>query len=141
MDEDNKTWLNQYNKSNVLLKSYKLDALMTASYLCYLGIFDAENRDLIVEKWNLTLGKLKNDINTTKYILRSNYSFKEIVINPFEYKDLMIQLNKLGIRDEYFMNNALFLREFCALPTTMSWPLLFDPENISLKLISSTRIN
>ena len=36
-DEDNKMWSAQYNKSQVLIKTHKLDALVTAFYVCYLG--------------------------------------------------------------------------------------------------------
>ena len=71
----------------------------------------------------------------SKYSLRTNYNIKDIVINVYEYKDLMIQLNKLGLKDEYFIKNALILREYCSLPNTLCWPLIFDPDNIALKVI------
>lgn len=48
----------------------------------------------------------------------------------------MIQINKLALRDDHFVNNALLLREMCALPGTINWPLIYDPENYALKVLS-----
>ena len=32
-------------------------------------------------------------------------------------------------KDDLFIKNALILRELCSLPSNMSWPLVFDPED------------
>lgn len=80
--------------------------------------------------------KQKYQTESYKYGLRSNYKFKDIVINSsIDFKHLLIQLNKIGLKDEHFVDNALILRELCALPSTMSWPLIFDSHNVSIKVM------
>jgi len=64
-----------------------------------------------------------------KYIMRPNLNFKTLLTSPFEYSDLMLKLNKLSFRDDHYIQNALILREVCSLPSCMSWPLVFDPED------------
>ena len=161
-DEDNKNWTAQYNKSQVLIKTHKLDALVTAFYVCYLGVFDAENRNQIMDKWLACLEKLKeksnrqssikfgdstennnanelasiSNSNLSKFTLRANFNIKDVIINTYEFKDLIIQLNKLGLKDEHFLNNALILREHCSLPSSIAWPLVYDPENVTLKVLT-----
>ena len=61
--------------------------------------------------------------------MRANLSFKHILTNKFEYADLMLKLNKLSFKDDHYINNALILRELCSLPSNMSWPLIYDPED------------
>ncbi len=60
---------------------------------------------------------------------RPNLNFKTLLTSPFEYSDLMLKLNKLSFRDDHYIQNALILRELCSLPSSMSWPLVFDPED------------
>ena len=148
----------------VLIKTHKMDALVTAFYVCYLGVFDAENRADIMEKWLACLAKLKEKSNRqssikfdansnealgsnsefglnivssiSKYSLRSNFNIKDIIINSYEYKDLIIQLNKIGLKDDHFLTNALILREHCSLPSSIAWPLVYDPENVTLKVLT-----
>lgn len=183
-EDDCKNWTIQYNKSQLLIKSYKLDALLTSIYVCYAGIFDYETRQLLLNKWISSLTRLNKDgavISTTttnhhhhhhqhthqknkfelktpiqeeidshtninltttttnigsKYSLRENFEVKDILINSHEYKDTIIQLNKLAYKDEHFINNSLLLREYCALPNVINWPVVFDPENQAIKVRS-----
>ncbi len=158
-DEDNKSWSAQYNKALVLFKTHKMDSLVTAFYVCYLGVFDWENRKEIMGKWLGCLEKLRErssrqssikfgDSNETlsshsnstsqisKFSLRENFNIKDIIINTYEFKDLIIQLNKLGLKDEHFLTNALILREHCSLPSTIAWPLIYDPENVTIKVLT-----
>ena len=152
-DDDHKSWTSQYNKSINLLKTHKLDALLTAFYICYAGIFDAESRHSLMSKWFNCLSKLQKIIKhqpsikfdesqegaedgPMKYALRAHFNIRDIIINAYEYKDLMMQINKIGLKDDFFINNALILREHCSMPSTMSWPLIYDPENLSLKVLA-----
>ena len=51
LDYDQKSWSSEYNRSLSLLKTYKLDALLTACHVCYTSIFDCAARDVLVKKW------------------------------------------------------------------------------------------
>ncbi|CAF0731757.1 unnamed protein product, partial [Brachionus calyciflorus] len=133
LDDDYKNWKSQYNNALNLINTYKLDALMTSAYVCYMGIFDSNKRKIIFNKWKEAISKTKSK-ESINLSLRETFDLKEILINSFYYKNLIVQLNKLGLKDEHFIHNALILREFCSLPTTMSWPLIFDPENYSLRI-------
>lgn len=202
-EEDCKNWQTQYTKSLSLIKSYKLDALLTSAFVSYIGIFDLNMRDIVMSKWIACLKKLSkdksappstshttpnhhpnhpnhhhhhhmsvptkfelrtpiqeeidsrtnitssvsiagvggvggpdsgNDSAANRYILRDDYDFKSIVINPHDNKDTLVQLNRLALKDRHFINSALLLREFCVLPNVLNWPVVFDPENISIKV-------
>ena len=175
IENDQKNWQEQYNKSMTLIKSYKPDALLTACYVCYAGVFDSLTRNSMFAQWVSSVNKLSNrqsnikfDAAETeiiyaaevdekvqhvketttphqsyssigKFTLRSDFNIKEILLNiANESKELIIQLNRLSLKDEFFIINALILRELCTAPTKFnSWLLIYDPENITLGLISA----
>ncbi len=145
IEDDKKLWTKQYNNSLNLIKTYKVDALTTSSYICYAGIFDMESRNNIMNKWLTHLNKLEklnkfplnNEKNqSNKYSLRSNFNINEILINSTDYKSLLFELNKQGLKDEFLISNALILREYCSLPSTTHWPLVYDPDGYSIKILS-----
>ncbi len=72
IENDKKLWLKQYTVTLNLLKSYKLDALTTACYISYAGIFDMERRTQIVNKWITHLNKLEHLANTGGLYLFTN---------------------------------------------------------------------
>lgn len=176
-EDDCKNWQSQYNKSLALVKSYKLDALLTSAFVCYIGVFDYNTRELVMAKWIACLRRIcqekpthpvsshqnkphhhqitpakfelktpiqeevdsrtnmiNNNFDGERFSLREDYDFKSIVINQHDNKDTIVHLNRLGQKDTHFINNALLLREFCVLPNVMNWPLIFDPENNSIKV-------
>lgn len=154
LENDKKTWQNQFNKSISLVKSYKPDALLTACFVCYAGIFDSDDREIISKKWtaainkltklhgrslSLSIGDSENSSYISKYSLRENFNIKDILFNiANESKDLVLYLNKLSMKDDHFITNALILRELCSVPAKFnSWLLIYDPENITLGLISA----
>ena len=145
LDNDHKNWLEQYNQSLNLIKTYKTDALFMACFVSYTGIFDSETRKKLVDKWMSSLANLADkpelQQEVTKYSLRNNFNIKQILLNPYENKDLLIQLNKFSHKDECFIENALILREICALPSLMSWPLVYDPENVVIQTIALIQVD
>ena len=60
-EDDCKNWQTQYNKSLSLLKSYKLDALLTSAFVCYAGIFDLDTRTLVCNRWISCLTRLNKE--------------------------------------------------------------------------------
>lgn len=182
-EDDCKNWTSQYDKSRSLIKSYRLDALLTSTYVCYAGIFDMDTRNQVMSKWIKCLNRFNKEApiqssttttTTTKsyhgkfelktpiqeedsrsnigqltrldeedktiasrYVLRDDYEFKSIVINQYDQKESIVQLNKLAAKDNHFINNALLLREYCVLPAVMNWPVVFDPENNIIKVFIS----
>lgn len=87
-------------------------------------------------KSELTASKLetkplpKSIVSSPKrYEMRPNLDFKTILTNPYEYASLMLKLNKLSFKDDHYISNALIFRELCSLPSNMSWPMVFDPED------------
>ena len=86
IENDKKLWLKQYNVTLNLLKSYKLDALTTACYISYAGIFDMETRTQIVYKWVSHLNKLEHLANTGLYY------FKRIRLNLFKSSYLLFNV-------------------------------------------------
>lgn len=64
-EEDCRNWQTQYNKSLSLIKSYKLDALLTSAFVCYIGIFDLNMRDIVMSKWTACLKKLSKEKSGT----------------------------------------------------------------------------
>ncbi len=148
IEDDKKIWTKQYNNSLILIKTYKVDALATSSYICYAGIFDMESRSKIMKKWITHLNKLnklskfqlnneKSEKNqSNKYCIRSNFNINDILINSNDYKSLLVELNKQGLKDEFLVSNALILREYCSLPSTTHWPQVYDPDGYSIKILS-----
>jgi len=146
LDEDHKSWTSQQNMSNNLLKTCKTDSLITAAFICYASIFDSDNRKVLVKKWFSYLEKLNERLRQESmqsgksiqgnYSLREHFNIVDILINRYEQNQLLVQLNKLGLKDKYFVENALLLREFCSLPSTSSWPLVYDPDNIAINVIT-----
>ncbi len=135
---DNKEWQQQHAKLEVFMKSCKIDALITSAFVCYAGIFDYETRNRIIDKWIICLNnkqKSKSD-DLPSIEIRSNFNFKDILFNQFESKEIVRDLNKLSLKDDYFIQNALILHEICSLPSQMSWPLIYDPEDNALKIIT-----
>lgn len=84
-EEDCKNWQEQYNKSLSLLKSYKLDALLTSAFVCYIGIFDLNTRDRVMSKWITCLNRLtKEKPNTLP--THHNLHHHQTVPTKFELK-------------------------------------------------------
>ena len=161
LDQDQKSWNGERAALEGFMFSYKMDSLLTAAFICYSGVFDFEARNKIIEKWISCLNKMSSSftrsvkieenlesgamssletvalpIANAKYSLRSNFNFKDILLNEFENKELTKQLHKLSLQDEYYVQNVLILKELSSLPSQMSWPLVYDPENCSLKIIT-----
>ncbi len=122
LDTDKSTWHEEYARANTLIKTFKADALLTACYVCYAGIFDAESRDLLYSKWLASMKKLNKQSNTNsqdhisnshggKYALRADFNVKDILLNVAnESKELILQLDRMSLKDEFFIMNALILR-------------------------------
>ncbi len=146
LDEDHRSWISQQNMSNNLLNTCKTDSLMTAAFICYAGIFDSDNRKVLVKKWFSYLDKLNDRLRQESlqsgksiqgnYSLREHFNIVDILINRYEQNQLLVQLNKIGLKDKYFIENALLLREYCSLPSTSCWPLVYDPDNIAIHVIT-----
>jgi hypothetical protein len=153
---DKNSWTEQLDKSTTLIRTYKPDSLLTAFFVCYAGIFDCSYREILVQKWiksmdklriqNTTSSGIKFDETTSsltrnsqgKYSLRPFFNIKDVLLNPTcETKELMLNLRRLSLNDDYYLENALILRELSSSPTKFnSWLLIHDPENITLELIS-----
>jgi len=165
LDQDQKSWTAQRDTLSGFMFSYKMDALLTAAFICYSGIFDFETRNKIIEKWTACLNKMSSNLSRSvkidencestaissgetlpaapsisalnaKYTLRNNFNFKDILLNEYENKELTKQLYKLSLQDEYYVQNVLILKELSSLPSQMSWPLVYDAENCALKIIT-----
>ena len=152
LQTDHVGWKEQANQSQVRLQTFKVDALLTAAFICYASVFDLELREKLTRKWfqtveskplNLAESRITFMNQTTprvdagqKHSKRPGFSFKQLLTNPYEYESLMLQLNKLSFRDEHFIESCLILRELCSLPTQMNWPLVYDPENQLTKVMS-----
>jgi hypothetical protein len=57
LENDYKNWSADYDNALNLLKTYKSDALMTASCICYCGIFDMKMRSQLIKKWQACFNK------------------------------------------------------------------------------------
>jgi hypothetical protein len=76
----------------------------------------------------------KPQLLPSKYSLRQNFNLFEIITRTDLHRDTVLSLSQLSNNDAYFINNSIILREFC-IYSTESWPVCFDPENYSLKVM------
>jgi hypothetical protein len=146
LDTDKSTWTEEYARANTLIKTYKADALLTACYVCYAGIFDSENREFLYSKWLATMKKLSKHNSSdahgsshnhnAKYALRKDFNVKDVLLNVAnESKELILQLNRMSLKDEFFIMNALILRY---LPFTS---VFFSTLIIKLKKIEAIELH
>ena len=80
IETDNKTWTDHYNQSKSNIETFKIDALLTAAFVSYAGVFDYELRNKLVSCWFLVAKKvdkldenillmsgLKSDLSATNF--------------------------------------------------------------------------
>lgn len=158
LDNDNKNWHQKSFNCKKLLVTYKTDALLAACYISYAGIFDYEHRDKLLNKWFNYFKKndLENSTNKirffateltdqqqqqhqktpSKYSIRANFNLKDIIFNHNDLsKDVWMQLYLMANNDSYFVNNAILIHELCS-HQTVTWPIIYDPENYSIKFLT-----
>lgn len=80
IENDNKTWTDHYNRSKSNIETFKIDALLTAAFISYAGVFDSELRNKLVHSWfqvvkkidkieenTLLMSGLKSDLSLTNF--------------------------------------------------------------------------
>ncbi len=49
--EDGRTWQREYMEAKTRVHTFKVDALVTAGFVCYAGVFGMELRRTLLQKW------------------------------------------------------------------------------------------
>jgi hypothetical protein len=57
--EDSGTWAEERGRATANLATFKVDALLTAAFVCYAGVFDVELRAKLVSDWVASVAKLE----------------------------------------------------------------------------------
>ena len=151
LDNDSKTWQQKAAHTKNIMSTYKTDALVSSCYIAYSGIFDYEQREKLLAKWldffetaDLNAGKIKffntevpdGQQESIKYTVRPEFNIKDILIHINDNnRETWQQVEMQANNDKYFIHNAVILNELCANPT-FNWPVVYDPENYSLKLLT-----
>ena len=150
LDTDSKAWQDKAAQTKHIMQTYKTDAIVCASYVAYAGIFDSEQRERLLEKWlkyfktsDLNTSKIKffntevpdENLESLKYTVRSDFNIKDILMQiDDDNRETWVRIENLANNDKQLINNAIILGELCTNPT-ISWPVFYDPENYSLKLL------
>jgi dynein heavy chain len=148
LDNDAKTWMDKAAQTKHIMQTYKTDAIVCASYMVYAGIFDSEHRERLLEKWlkyfkstDLSASKIKF-FNTEvpdqnlKYTVRNDFNIRDILIQiDDDNRETWLQIENLANNDKQLINNAIILSELCTNVSSV-WPVLYDPENYSLKILT-----
>ncbi len=51
LEEDGQTWQKEYMRAKTHVHTFKVDALLTAGFVCYAGVFGMELRQKMLERW------------------------------------------------------------------------------------------
>ncbi len=61
--EDGRTWQREYMEAKTRVHTFKVDALVTAGFVCYAGVFGMELRRTLLQKWLDCVDRLADEMS------------------------------------------------------------------------------